>query len=145
MTREVLIVRRRIGAAFLLGIVVVARSGCSAPDTPPVTLAEGEWGGEHMRLEVQDSVALAEFDCAHGRLTVPILLLDNQFVSDGWFTPEHGGPIREGERVTPLRARYSGSVTGNRMTITVRLTDEARSAGTFYLQRGSGARVFKCL
>ena len=145
MTREVLTMRRRIGAVFLLGIVVVARSGCSTMEAPPVALPAGEWGGEHMRLDVHDSVALAEFDCAHGRVDMPILVLDNQFVSTGWFTPEHGGPIREGEHVTPLRARYSGVVAGGRMTVTVLLTDEARSAGTFSLQRGSSARVFKCL
>lgn len=145
MTTQVLVARRRIGAAFLLGLVVVARSGCTGSEGPTTTLAEGEWGGDHLLLQVRDTVALAEFDCAHGRLNAPILLAGGEFVASGTFTQEHGGPIREGEQVTPKPARYSGRTTGNRMTLTVLLTDEARAIGTFQLQRGSSGQVFKCL
>ena len=141
MNSDVMVVRRRIGAAFLLGIIAVARTGCSTMEGPAV-LPRSDWGGDHLLLQVYDTVALTEFDCAHGRLDTPIRLLDNEFVSAGWFIQEHGGPIREGELASPKRARYSGKITGDRMTISVMLIDEARSIGTFHLQRGSSGRVF---
>ena len=53
--------------------------------------------------------------------------------------------IRVGEVPDTHPARYDGSVTGNSMTLTVRLTDTNETIGTFTLTRAGTARVFKCL
>ena len=145
MTREVMIMRRRIGAAFLLGIVVIARSGCAALNGPQATLAEGDWGGDHLRLRVGADGASFEFDCAHGRLNAPIRLLDNEFVSTGWFRAKANGPIHEESSAAPKRARYHGRIARDRMTLDVLLIDEARVLGTYHLKRGSNGRVTTCL
>jgi len=36
--------------------------------------ANGTWGGRGVRLEVHDEGAQAEFDCAHGEITEPLVL-----------------------------------------------------------------------
>jgi hypothetical protein len=137
--------RRRIHAAFLLGVVVLSRPGCANPQGETGLLTQGDWGGEHIRLSVGDSSAEVEYDCAHGTINVPILLSAGEFSAVGSFTREHGGPVREGELVLPQPARYSGTVLGDYMKLTVTLTDEQRAVGTFELRRGADARVFKCL
>jgi hypothetical protein len=50
------------------------------------------------------------------------------------------------DEVLPKRpARYTGHVAGNRLTLTVVMTDSAVTVGTFELVRGRSARVYKCL
>jgi hypothetical protein len=137
--------RRRIHAAFLLGVIVFSRPGCANPQAETGLLPRSEWGGEHIRLSVGDTIADVEFDCAHGTVRLPIMLSEGHFSASGSFTQEHGGPVRDGELFPPHAARYSGRVIGGRMMLTVTLTDEKRAIGTFDLQRGKDASVFKCL
>src|SRR6476646_10548734 len=57
-------------------------------------LANGVWGGEHIRLEVTDRGATIEYDCAHSTIDEPIFLNSKgNFDVKGKYTPEHGGPI----------------------------------------------------
>ncbi|MGH7471210.1 MAG: hypothetical protein ACRENP_24945 [Longimicrobiales bacterium] len=136
--------RRRINAAFLLGVAVLARPGCVSVNGPSGALPPGFWGGDHIQIEVRASLVRVEFDCAHGSINVPILLNDGDFLANGTFTHEKGGPIIPGEEERPQPARYGGRVAGERMSITVILIDEARAIGTFELLRGRNGRVFKC-
>jgi hypothetical protein len=145
MNAEIRIARTRLQAAVLLGIVVLSRPGCSNLDGESGVLTKGTWGGEHMLLEIDEALTRVEFDCAHGTIDLPILLAEGQFNVTGTFTVEHGGPIREGEQVTPIAARYFGRVHGDIMTVTVNLPEEKRNVGTFELLRGNAGRVFKCL
>ena len=105
----------------------------------------GTWGGEHALLEIKDTSASIEFDCAHGTLQVPLTLNRGAFDVAGEYVQEHGGPIRSDETVDRQPARYTGSVSGNTMTLLVRLTVTGQDRGTFTLTRGSTGRVFKCL
>jgi hypothetical protein len=141
---EIRSARTRIQAAVLLGIVVLSRPGCTL-ETESGPLAIGTWGGEHMLIEIDQSVARVEFDCAAGTINVPIMLSDGDFSATGTFTQGHGGPTRVGETDPALPARYFGSVRGDVMTITVTLTGDNRSIGSFELKRGSSGRVFKCV
>jgi hypothetical protein len=120
--------------------------GCSNGPSGPAPSLAGIWGGDHIAMTVADAATHIEFDCAHGdapgSLTVDAR---NQFTVAGTFVREHGGPIREGEAPDSHPAIYSGSVTSNTMTLSVRLTDTNESIGTFTLTRGTTGRVVKCL
>jgi len=87
-----------------------------------------------------------EYDCAAGRITEPLRPdADGAFSATGTHTPGHGGPIRIDEIELRRPARYTGRVAGDRLTLTVVMTDSAVTVGTFELVRGRSARVFKCL
>ena len=128
-------------AVCALVIVLAACSSTTGPDA----LASGTWGGDHALLEITTTSASIEFDCAHGTLTVPLTLNRGAFDVTGDFVQEHGGPIRTDETVNRQPARYSGTVSGNTMTLLVRLTTTGEDRGTYTLTRGSTGRVFKCL
>src|SRR6266550_7230588 len=91
---------------------------------PPVErndkLANGVWGGQHIRAEVTDSGANIEFDCAHGAIDQPIVLDGKgSFDVKGKFTPEHGGPTRRDEESNDRLVRYVGQVKGQTLTLTI--------------------------
>ena len=124
----------------------LALLACGEPRTSPPAVITGEWGGDHAGLIATPDSGTMEYDCAVGRITEPLRPGNNGvFAAVGTHTPGHGGPIRIDE-VTPRRpARYTGHVAGDRMTLTVVMTDSAVTVGTFELVRGRSARVFKCL
>lgn len=126
--------------------LAIASNGCTSTVTSPSAELTGTWGGEHIALTVTDSGTHVEFDCAHGDVAgrVPVDA-QHQLSVAGVFVREHGGPIRVGEVPDSHPARYKGSVMGDAMTLTVRLTDTNETVGTFTLTRGGSARVFKCL
>ncbi|MCX5755989.1 MAG: hypothetical protein NTX19_07720 [Gemmatimonadetes bacterium] len=135
-----------------LVILIVACTDAVAPN-PVAPNPVGVWGGAHVRLEIVNlptsgvpSGGPVEFDCAHGSINASVTT-DNsgRFDAPGVYIQEHGGPIREGEQVIVHPARYSGQISGNRMTLTVTRTDSAWSAGPFTLDRGVAGSVFKCL
>jgi hypothetical protein len=63
----------------------------------------------------------------------------------GDYVQERGGPIRTDETLERQPARYTGTVSGNTMTLVVRLIATGEDRGTYMLVRGSSGRVFKCL
>ncbi len=108
-------------------------------------IPNGTWGGLHIRVEVENGSATIEYDCANGKIDGP-LNLDSRghFSLSGTHIREHGGPIREGEKADAHPARYTGSIDGERMTMTVTLTDSEETVGTFTLDHGKQGRVWKC-
>jgi len=106
---------------------------------------QGVWGGPHIRLEVTDQGAEVEFDCAHGTIPGP-LKLDHagRFRSEGTYVQEHGGPVRDDETGARRPARYSGTVDGKTMRLTVTFTDASEDFGTFELLQGSEGELVKC-
>ena len=109
-------------------------------------LAIGIWGGEHIQMQVTESGAQIEYDCAHGSVDEP-LALDREGRLDvkGTHVRERGGPVRRGDKPDSHPARYTGRVEGQTMTLTVTLTDSDESAGTFTLTQGEQGRIRKCL
>ena len=96
-------------------------------------------------MSISDATHL-ELDCAHGDIAAALAIdAQRQFNVTGTFTREHGGPIRTGEVPDTQPAGYSGSVSGTRLGLTIRLTDTDETIGTFSLTRGSSGRVVKCL
>ena len=111
------------------------------------SVAVGPWGGDHVSLTVATTESHLEFDCAHGDIPGSVALdTHGAFSVSGTFVREHGGPIQ----VPPAPpdshpAVYAGAVAGDKMTLTVQLTDSQTLIGTFTLLRGSPGLVLKCL
>ena len=121
------------------------------------SLPSGNWGGQHVRLDANDSGAAVEFDCAHGTVDQRIELDgEGRFDLRGTFEVEAGGPATDAtaaeEGVANSNAagrgrpaRYAGRVAGRTMTLTVTLAGADRPFGTFTLTHGAQARLNKCL
>ncbi len=125
----------------LLLVVACAANpgGASRLDRVP----NGEWGGEHVRLTVDDAGGAIEFDCAHGKLPGPLALDDRgRFDVKGSLVGE-GGPVLKDEAENARPARYRGETDGQRMSLEVTL-EGGESAGTFTLARNGRVRLFKC-
>ena len=104
---------------------------------------KGEWGGQHVRLTVEDAGGTIEFDCAHGSLDEPLLLdSSGRFDVKGRLVAE-GGPVRKDEPETARPARYRGESDGQHLSLQVTL-EGGEDAGTFSLAKGSQPRLFKC-
>ena len=108
-------------------------------------LANGVWGGQHIHLEVIDSGANIEYDCAQSTIDEPIILDgEGNFDVKGKFTPEHAGPIRRDERNDSYAVRYTGKAKDGEMTLTVTNPEKKETIGSFNLVRGSEGRLMKC-
>src|ERR1044072_3362883 len=56
-------------------------------------VAEGLWGGSHLRLDVRGDGAALDFDCAHGEINAPFILdAEGRFDLPGTYTREGPGP-----------------------------------------------------
>lgn len=107
-------------------------------------IATGVWGGLHINLEVGAKSAKVEYDCAHGAIAGPLVVDNNgNFELRGSFTPERGGPVRADETPESRPATYSGTVKGNTMTLTLKVSGVDESE-TFTLERGKAGELFKC-
>lgn len=101
-------------------------------------------GGEHVALEVTADGGSLEFDCAHATIGEPLRLADGRFSVAGVYVREHGGPEHLGEPEDSHPARYEGMLEGDRLTFSVRLTDEGVTIGSFSVVQGAAPLVFKC-
>ena len=104
----------------------------------------GDWGGSHISMNVSERSAKIEYDCATGEIPGPLTIDgEGKFHLRGTFTRERGGPVRADDTPRPEPATYSGTITGNRMTLTMKLSasDESES---FTLEKGKEAELFKC-
>jgi hypothetical protein len=72
-----------------------------------------------------------------------VLDSEGRFDARGTFTRE-GGSIRVGIPRVRRAARYEGQVSGQRLSLTVTLTDTSQTVGTFTLTRGSEGQLRKC-
>jgi hypothetical protein len=129
-----------------IGLALAGCAPAATSDNPPGEPLTGTWGGEHVRLELSPAGGAVEYDCAHGGLTEPMRPgARGDFEVRGVHVPEHGGPIRQGERPDSMPARFVGRVDGDRMTLRVFTGTRPDTLGPFELRRGGDARVFKCL
>jgi hypothetical protein len=93
---------------------------------------------------VSDAGARLEYDCATSTIDEPIVLdTRGRFRAKGSYTPERGGPRREGPAAA-ARARYGGRVEGETMKLTVTLEVDNEPVGTFTLKRGDDVLLTKC-
>jgi hypothetical protein len=110
------------------------------------TIANGMWGGDHVRMTINNGAARIEYDCANGTITSP-LKIDSRgrFELRGIHHAEHGGPVRSDEEESGQPAKYTGWTDGKKMTLKVTLVNSKTEIGTFELTRGRVGQVFKCL
>src|SRR5207248_9523 len=102
------------------------------------------WGGDHVRMEVTSSGAELEFDCATGTITEAVPDADGTFSVKGTFTPERGGPTRDGQTSRTVDANYSGTIKTDTMTLRVVLSGNNQEAAHYALVRGHDGRLMKC-
>lgn len=111
---------------------------------PPGSPVTGEWGGMHVGLTLGASGGRIEYDCAGGTIGPVVPEGDGRFVADGTHTPEHGGPVREGEVLPTYKARFKGRIQGERMILAGR-TETGVALGPFELRRGAAPTLLRCL
>ncbi|HEX6072151.1 MAG TPA: hypothetical protein VFY95_04005 [Sphingomicrobium sp.] len=107
----------------------------------PVT---GDWGGPHVGLHLGPTGGTLEYDCAAGTIGPVIPGRGGRFVADGTHTPGWGGPEIAGQVRPTYRARFSGSVSGDRMTMAGRVANGV-DLGPFTLRSGAEPGIFRCL
>jgi hypothetical protein len=127
-------------------VATLAIPGCATSPTPVDDDLLGLWGGPHVSMEITSQGAQMEYDCADGVIGTPIRPdTAGRFTASGTHTPGHGGPIRVGEVLPSFRARYDGRIDGDRMDLSVTLTDSGTALGPFQLRRGRSALLVKCV
>lgn len=105
----------------------------------------GNWGGDHISLELDARGGRVEYDCAHGALDAQITLdAQGRFRVAGRYVEEHGGPTRQGEAERGYAVWYTGQVKNDEMTLTVTRADRKTALGRFTLKRGQEAFLVKC-
>ncbi len=130
-------------AILLIGAALLAAS-CATLDDKPDNLF-GAWGGPHVGIVFEGGLANIEYDCASGTIDGPVYpAAGGQFTASGTHRPGQGGPVRVGQIFTTLRAKYSGQVTGDTMTVSVGL-ENGTSLGPFTLTRGAEPLLTRCL
>src|SRR6266536_1964152 len=104
-----------IAAAAMIVLVMMSSSTDGARGRKSNRIAKGEWGGMHINLNVTDSSASIEYDCAHGEITGPLTLdRRGRFDLKGTHSREHGGPVRINEPDNSQPARYTGFLRSER-------------------------------
>jgi len=107
-------------------------------------IPKGEWGGTHISMNVSDQSATIEYDCAHGEIPGPLNIDgEGKFQLPGTFTPERGGPIRADDAPQAQHAKYTGTIKGNTMTLTLKIGD-SDDTETFTLEKDKQGKLFKC-
>jgi hypothetical protein len=130
------------GAMLIRVLVVIFVISC-ANVSEMQRIPTGAWGGDHISLEVGEKSASVEYDCAHGVIEGPLAVdASGRFKLRGTHTPERGGPIRADEQPKSHPANFVGSISGNTMTLTLKL--EGFDDETFTLEKGREANLFKC-
>ena len=131
----------------LIKIALLLLCGSSAEAKPRRLqyVPPGSWGALHIRMEVSRDSATLEYDCAKGTIKGPLVVDRNgHFNFTGTHVREHGGPIRDNEPSNSQPARFTGTVNGQTMKLTVTLAQSNVAIGTFVLTRGGPGRLLKC-
>lgn len=116
--------------------------GCNGEKT--FSDLKGSWGGEHIIMNVTDTNAVIEYDCARGTMNKLIYYnADGDFEATGTHTLESGMVKAKAGR-EPLSVKYSGKVTGNKMEFTVYNIADGEKLASFDLELGKPGYLNKC-
>lgn len=133
----------KVFGRVLLGVLFMFPVAFAAVRGQP--LAEGLWGGGHIRMDVKAAETKIEFDCGHATIASKILIDPRgRFVAKGTHFEERGGPVRQGEVAHGYPVEFRGTVKGQNMKLTVTRTDTNEVLGTFSLTRGREPELVKC-
>jgi hypothetical protein len=129
----------------LVSLVLLIGSLAAGRPRKMQRLQTGTWGGSHINIEVGQSSATINYDCANGTINGPLTIdSKGRFNWRGTHNRERPGPTRIDETSNGRPAIYSGQIKGDTMTLTLKLANTDEAVQTFTLKRGSGGRVFKC-
>jgi hypothetical protein len=120
-----------------------AQFGTAAPTK---TVPNGVWGGEHIRMEVNDSGADIEFDCARGSISQRLELDDKgRFKVQGIYLAERPAPaaVDGGSTASGVKATYTGTLSGSSLRLQV-LIEGQDTTRTFDLVQGDQGHLAKC-
>ena len=128
---------------------VGATASTAVTVTVPATarrVPEGTWGGRGIRLVVGPNGGSVEYDCATGLISQPLVLNgDGSFQAEGSHAFQPGGPVQPGTPAPAAQAaRYTGSVRGSQMELTVVLPQAGTTLGPFSLGLGQQPLLDRC-
>jgi len=118
----------------------------SSPASPAKAVPNGVWGGEHIRMEVTDSGADIEFDCARGSITQHLALdAQGHFKLRGTYKAGTPAPAAADGNSdgSGVAATYTGVLSGSSMRLEV-LIDGQDTPKAFDLVQGDQGRLAKC-
>src|SRR5258707_9706377 len=95
-------------SVVLVLIATLSSTESSARGRKHYRLAQGTWGAAHISVNVGESSATIDFDCAHGQIDGPLATdRRGRFALKGTYAPEHGGPGRNHEESAGQTARHT--------------------------------------
>jgi hypothetical protein len=107
------------------------------------TVPTGVWGGEHIRMEINQNGAEIDFDCATGAIANPILLdAKGRFRLVGTYKTEHPAPVQS-DGASGFNAVYSGTLHGDRLRLEVTVSG-VEGVKSFDLVKGDQGTLAKC-
>ena len=125
----------RYAASFLVALA------CYSGPAAPVTEITGTWGGDDAGLIAADTSAHVHIGCTLGDTNSPIRPgSDGRFDTSGTYNVD-AYPIDRGI-VHP--ARFTGRVEGEKLVLTVTLTDNSQQLGPVTLVHGKEPRMGPC-
>jgi hypothetical protein len=129
---------------FLSLSLVLMVAGLAISKPRRIRLSTGQWGGQHIRIDVGARSATIGYDCASGTIDEPLMIdSKGRFTWHGTHHRQRPGPTRKNDQGSNRPAAYSGFVKGDTMTLTVKLSD-TDEVQTYTLKRGAFGRVFEC-
>jgi hypothetical protein len=143
--RFVAVVLMCVGLSFA-GQMKASRPAQSAPAAPTKAVPNGVWGGEHIRMEVNDSGADIEFDCARGSISQRLELDDKgRFKVQGIYIAERPAPaaVDGGLTASGVKATYTGTLSGSSLRLEVFIEGQDMPR-TFDLVQGDQGHLAKC-
>jgi len=127
---------------ILAGLAIVLLRDCelAGPRPSPGKVA-GTWGGDNAGLIADDTSAHVHIGCTYGNVHQPIVAdAHGRFDLPG----EQDITAHPVDRGILHPARFSGSVLGHTMTLTVTLTDTAVTLGPVELTLGQTPKLGPC-
>jgi hypothetical protein len=114
-------------------------------DVTKTPLANGKWGGVNIELDVTDSGAQLQFNCAHGNIQGRIMTTpDGRFEATGEVIGYIGVEPPPNWRPIRIPAIYNGTITQN--SLSIRITEQltGKEIATFNLTKDADATFTAC-
>jgi hypothetical protein len=145
----------RFAAVVLIAVCVglssagqmgASRPAQSVPAAPSKAVPNGVWGGEHIRMGVNNNGADIEFDCARGSISQRLELDDKErFKVPGIYIAETPAPaaVNGGVAASGVKATYTGTLSGSSLRLEVFIEGQDMPR-TFVLVQGDQGHLAKC-
>jgi hypothetical protein len=138
--------------SFLVALAVVtaacgaAASTGSMNEQTRIVVEQGNWGGEAIRLSVNEKSSNLEFACADAAIT-EALTTDSagNFKAHGYYHARRPGPERERNDSAETAATFTGKIKANEMFLEIVMDSTGKSVGKFKLEANKNVRLIRCL